>query len=185
MNNDTNNVYDENFNVDVAVPFSALYQLCGISRATAERRKQEGVFVSSVSVGQSHKALYPLRENLQRFREAESDKALRASLSAEVADLKAEKLKAEIALKRSQGELHQLKTAHTQGEYLRRDDVVNDLEMFFVQLRKFLQAVPPRVGGIVAGYVDPVIERHIEKDIQKDINEMLRAFCDASESFKR
>lgn len=177
-------VYDANFDPDVAIPLYQLCQICGISRTSGERRVKDGTFVSSMNVGRGNKALYPLKENVLKYY-AYKEEQLRAELQTDdVDELKAQKLKAEIGLKQSQGELHQLKTAHAQGQYIAKEDVVLDLERFFVQLKKFLQALPSRIGGTVAGYVEPVIERGIERDIQTEVNSMLQAFCDASEPYK-
>ena len=170
------------FDVDMAVPLTALCLLCGISPNTGHRHVRDGLFISTAK--RKNAFLYPLRENLLRFWSAKIEEAKDAAAPDDVEELKAQKLKAEIGLKQSQGELHQLKTAHAQGQYIAKEDIVLDLERFFVQMKKFMQALPARVGGTVAGYVDPVIERGIEKDIQEEINGMLQAFCDKAESYK-
>ena len=90
--------------------------------------------------------------------------------------LKEKKLKAEIALKESQGELHRLKTEIASGKYISVEEVQLDYQRFFVQLKKFVLAIPNRVGGMIGGYADPVTVRGVEKDLSKEVNTMLNAF---------
>ena len=45
-----------------------------------------------------------------------------------------------------------------------------------MQLKKFVLAIPNRVGGMIGGYADPVTVRGVEKDLSKEVNTMLNAF---------
>ncbi len=168
--------YDDKFNPDKAVPLLSLCKICGISKTTGERKVQDGTFVSSMTIGRGNKALYPLRENVLRFFAKKEEKVRAENQAEDTEELKAKKLKAEIELKQSQGELHQLKTEIAKGNYISTEDVALDYQRFFVLFKKFAMAIPARVGGYIAGYVDPVVERGIEKDIQREICSMLRNF---------
>lgn len=125
---------------------------------------------------------YDLLPTVMEYIKYLSDKAYGRTQSDKSEELKAEKLKAEIALKKSQGELHQLKTEIAQGKYISVEDVKLDYEKFFLIFKKFAMSIPSRVGGAVAGYVEPVVERGIEKDLQTEVNSMLRSFVVAAAS---
>ena len=90
-----------------------------------------------------------------------SDKAYGKSRSDKELALKEKKLKAEIALKESQGELHRLKTEIASGKYISVEEVQLDYQRFF---------------GMIGGYADPVTVRGVEKDLSKEVNTMLNAF---------
>ena len=87
-----------------------------------------------------------------------------------------QKLSAEIALKESQGELHKLKTEIQMGKYISVEEVKLDYERFFVIFKKFAMALPQRIGGIIAGYVEPVTSRAIEADVNREVSAMLTSF---------
>ena len=77
--------------------------------------------------------------------------------------------------------MHQIKTEIAKGKYIPIEDVHLDVQRFFVVFKKFAMAIPSRMGGIIAGYVEPVVVRGIEKDLQKEINDMLRTFIVAGQ----
>ena len=167
---------DEPIGVNSAISLVDLCELCDISIRTGQRLIQEGVFVSCGKEKGKNKNLYCLKDNLLSFwRKALEDEAKKHQTD-DVDELKAQKLKAEISLKESQGELHLLKTEIAKGNYISTADVALDYQRFFVLFKKFAMAIPARVGGYIAGYVDPVVERGIEKDIQREICSMLRNF---------
>ncbi len=91
-------------------------------------------------------------------------------------ELKKKKLEAEIALKESQGELHQLKTSIASGEYISIEEVQMDYSRFFVTFKKFAMNLPARVIGIIAGQLDPTEARKLEQDLSREVNGILEAF---------
>lgn len=104
----------------------------------------------------------------------------RGDASERTRELEGRKLLAEVALKESQGELHRMKTAIAQGEYITVEEAQLDLIRFLSQFKKFAMSIPSRVGGIAAGYVEPVEARGLEKDLNKEITTILRRFADAA-----
>ena len=111
-----------------------------------------------------------------------SDKAYGREQTVDNAKLKDSKLQAEIALKESQAELHHLKTEIAKGEYISKEDVKIDYQRFFVVFKKMAMAIPSRIGGVMAGYVEPVIVRGVEKDLKLEIDNILRTFIVAGVS---
>ena len=148
-------------------------QLFGLSVRRIQQLTQEGVLHTTATKDGRRYELVP---TIQAYVQYLSEKAHGKGHSEIENQLKEQKIKAEIALKESQGELHQLKTALTKGEYLRLEDVLSDYEHFFVVLKKFVSAIPARVGGTLTGYIDPVVQRRIEKDLQTEMTAMLRTF---------
>lgn len=90
--------------------------------------------------------------------------------------LKEQKLKAEIALKESQGELHKLRTEIAAGRYISVEEVKLDYGRFFVSFKKFAMSIPSKLAGRLTGFVDPVEVRSIENDLQKEVKRLLSSF---------
>lgn len=126
---------------------------------------------------------YDLKENIQDYIQNLQRRANgRRSLGEE--ELKKKKLEADIALKESQGELHQLKTAIASGQYISVEEVQMDYSRFFVTFKKFALNLPARIIGFVSGQLDPAESRKLEKDISQEINGMLEAFVIAGTEAK-
>ena len=142
---------------------------------------QEGI-IHTVRDPKGGAKKYDLVPTIQEYIKYLSDKAYGRSQNDKSEELKAEKLKAEIALKESQGELHQLKTEIAKGKYISTDEVAVDYQRFFTLFKKFAMAIPSRVGGYIAGYIDPIVERGIEQDLQREISAMLRSFVVAGQT---
>ena len=161
-----------------------LSEILGVSLRTVQRLAQTGVLEADGV--QNRNKMYDLPDAVQRYiayvreqYEKNDDK------QKSVTQLKEDKLKAEIELKQSQNELHQIKTAMMKGEYLPVEDVQADYERFFVVLKKFISAIPARISGQLAGYVEPVVMRRLEKDLQTDLSAMLRTFVVAGKASNR
>lgn len=91
-------------------------------------------------------------------------------------DLKNQKLKAEIALKESQGELHKLRTEIAQGRYMSIDEVKLDYTKFFLVFKQFATAIPARLISMLAGTVEPVEARRLETMLNSEVQNQLKAF---------
>ena len=126
---------------------------------------------------------YDLRENVQAYVQYLQRKANGRSTVTEE-ELKKKKLEADIALKESQGELHQLKTAIASGQYISVEEVQMDYSRFFVTFKKFAMNLPARIIGFVSGQLEPAESRKLEKDISQEINGMLDAFVIAGSEVK-
>ena len=118
---------------------------------------------------------YDLKENIQGYIQSLQRRA-NGRLSVTESELKKKKLEADIALKESQGELHQLKTAIASGEYISIEEVQMDYSRFFVTFKKFAMNLPARIVGMISGQLEPTESRRIEKDVSQEINRMLEAF---------
>lgn len=126
---------------------------------------------------------YDLKENVQCYIQNLQRRANgRRSESEE--ELKKKKLEADIALKESQGELHQLRTAIASGKYISVEEVQIDYNKFFVTFKKFAMSLPARVIGFVVNQLDPAESRRLEKDISQEINGLLEAFVVAGTEAK-
>ncbi|UED76088.1 hypothetical protein [Brevibacillus sp. DP1.3A] len=83
------------------------------------------------------------------------------------------KLRYEAELKREQAAAATLKNAIANGEYVKRDDVVSELQRFFVTLRRSMQGYSRKVAMEIAPYVDPDQVRIIEQNITDATNVVL------------
>ena len=69
-------------------------------------------------------------------------------------ELREQKMKADVALKESQGELHRLKTEIAAGKYISIEEVKLDYAKFFVAFKKFATSLPSRIIGMLSGGID-------------------------------
>lgn len=156
------------------VKVDVIAQLFGVSVRRIQQLTQEGVIKTSTADG--HKREYELVPTIRTYIQYLSDKAYGREISDKEAELKNQKLQADIALKESQGELHRLKTAIACGEYLSLAEVKVDYERFFLTFKKMALSLPSRLAGRVSNQLDPVEVRAIEKDIQDEISKTLTQF---------
>ena len=156
-------------------------RLFGVSVRRIQQLTQEGV-IHTVKDPKGGARKYDLIPTIQEYIKYLSDKAYGRAQTEKEGELKDEKLRVEIELKKSQSELHQLKTEIAKGSYISTEEVGEDYQRFFVLFKKFAMAIPARVGGYISGYIDPVVERGIEKDLQREINTMLRNFVVAGKT---
>ncbi len=151
-------------------------QLFGVTVRRIQQLTQEGVLLTKET---PEGRRYDLVPTIQKYVKYLSDKAYGKNRSEKELELREQKMKAEIALKESQGELHRLKTDIAAGKYISIEEVTLDYTRFFVTFKKFAMSLPSRLSGIVSGYVDPLEARHIEKDLQDEILKLLGAFVAA------
>lgn len=159
-------------------------KLFKLSVRRIQQLTQEGIIHSEKVSGQKGR-MYDLIPTIQEYVGYLQDKANGKARSDKELDLKEQKLKAEIALKESQGELHRLKTEIATGKYISVEEVQIDYQKFFIILKKFVLAVPNRVGGLLTGYVDPIVIRSLENDMTKECTEMLNTFVVAAKTTKK
>lgn len=113
---------------------------------------------------------------IQKYIKYLSDKAYGREKSDTEAKLKEQKLRADVALKESQGELHRLRTEIAQGNYISVDEVKADYSRFFIVFKNFALSIPGKMAGRLSGFVDPVEVREIENELQKEIKGLLDDF---------
>ena len=150
-------------------------QLFNLSVRRIQQLTQDGV-IDTVKVPGKGRC-YELVPTIQKYIAYLSDKAYSKTRSEKENELREQKMKAEIALKESQGELHRLRTEITQGKYIAVEEVALDYTRFFVAFKNFAMALPARLTDMVNGYVDPVEARRIEKSLQQEIRTLLSAFA--------
>lgn len=148
-------------------------RLFGVTGRRIEQLVSDGV-IDRVKV--SGGVRFELATTIQKYVKYLSDKANGRERSDAEAKLKEQKLKAEVALKESQGELHRLRTEIAIGNYISVEEVrIND-SRFFVVFKNFALSIPSKVSGRLAGFLDPVDVREIESDLQKEIKNLLSDF---------
>ena len=148
-------------------------QLFGVTVRRIQQLTQDGV-LETVKTPKGRR--YDLVPTIQNYIKYLSDKAYGKAKSETEAELKEKKLKADIALKESQGELHRLKTEIATGQYISIEEIKMDYSRFFVSFKKFAMSVPNRLAGKMTGFVDPVEIRRIEKEMQKEVTKLLNGF---------
>lgn len=149
-------------------------QLFGVSVRRIQQLTQDGVLETVHISGQRNK--YDLIPTIQAYIKYLSDKAYGREAKLSETELKEKKLQAEIALKESQTELHQLRTAIANGKYISIEEAQADYTKFFAVLKRFCSGLPSRVVGMIGSRISPVESRELEKDLNKEINDILRTF---------
>lgn len=148
-------------------------QLFGVTVRRIQQLTQEGVLPTTETVEGRR---YDLVPTIQSYVQYLSDKAYGKNRSEKENELREQKMRAEIALKESQGELHRLRTDIAAGKYISVEEVILDYTRFFVTFKNFAMAIPARVADMINGYAEPVEVRRIEKAIQGEIRRILTAF---------
>ena len=155
-------------------------QLFGLSVRRIQQLTQDGV-LSTTTTTKGRR--YDLVPTIQKYVKYLSDKAYgKAPKSDKEEELKEQKLEAEIALKESQNNLHELKTQIIEGKYILKEEVQLDYRRFFVVFKKFAMSIPSRVSGMINGFVEPTQARSIESELNSDIVNLLNGFVVAGVS---
>lgn len=151
--------------------------LFGVSVRRVQQLKQEGILATTPTIINGRRVNgYELVPTIQKYIRYLSEKANGRGGGLKEHELKEQKLIAEIALKESQAELHQMKTEIAAGKIIGVEEVSANYERFFQNFKKFALSIPNRVGGIIAGHIDPFEARGIEKDIQQEVYRALSDF---------
>ena len=148
-------------------------QLFGVAVRRIQQLTQEGVLPTTDTPDGRR---YDLVPTIQSYVKYLSDKAYGKNRSEKELELREQKMKADIALKESQGELHRLKTDIAAGKYIAVEEVTLDYERFFVAFKKFATSLPSRMASEVSGYIEPLEARRIEKELQAEITKLLQSF---------
>ena len=149
-------------------------QLFGVTVRRIQQLTQEGVLPTTETVDGRR---YDLVPTIQQYVKYLSDKAYGKEL-----ELREQKLRADVALKESQSELHRLKTDIAAGKYIAVEEVTMDYERFFVTFKNFAMSLPARLTDEISGYVPPLEARRIEKELHQKIRNLLVAFVVAGVS---
>ena len=149
----------------------------GVTVRRIQQLTQEGVLPTTET---TEGRRYDLVPTIQSYVKYLSDKAYGKNRSEKELELREQKMKADIALKESQGELHRLKTEIAAGKYISVEEVQVDYSKFFVIFKKFALSIPSKVAGIAQTVVDPVIARSLEKDLTYEVTNLLQGFVVAA-----
>lgn len=149
-------------------------QLFGLTVRRIQQLTQDGVLHTDVAP--DGKRRYDLVPTIQAYIKYLSEKAYGKSRNEKESELREQKMKAEIALKESQGELHRLKTEIAVGKYIEVEEVKLDYQRFFSVFKKFAMSLPPRLVDLVSGYLEPLEARRIEKELQAEVRANLTGF---------
>ena len=156
------------------VKVEVIGQLFGVSVRRIQQLTQEGVIRTVEVPGQGRR--YELVPTIKTYIQYLSDKAYGKSKSEKEAELKEQKLQAEIALKESQGEMHRMRREIAAGKYLDADEVALDYQKFFVVFKRFALSVPARLVSMISDQVAPLEARKIEKEMNEEVKRMLTSF---------
>ena len=149
-------------------------QLFGVSVRRIQQLTQEGIIETTQVPGEGRR--YELVATIQAYTKYLADKAYGREQSDREAELKEQKMKADIALKESQGELHRLKTDIAAGKYIAVEEVRMDYERFFVTFKNFAMSLSTRLVDEISSYVEPLEARRIEKELHQRVRNLLVAF---------
>lgn len=159
---------------------TAIAQLLGYSVRRVQQLTQEGILETEVPPGGGARK-YRTCETVQRFISHIEERGKESGEKSRAAELSLEKLEAEVELKKSQGELHRMKTAIAKGEYLPAEQAAEELAEFMATFKSFAMAIPARLAGTAAGYMDAASARALEKNLRKEVEAMLAVFVDAAQ----
>ena len=112
----------------------AIAQLFGLSGRRIEQLVADGV-IERTRVNK--KVCFEFVPTIQKYIQYLSDKARGKERSGTELELKEQKLRAEVALKESQGELHRLRTEIAAGKYISIEEVKADYSRFFIIFKNF------------------------------------------------
>lgn len=158
----------------------AIAKLVGCHERTIQQLTRSGDLENEAPPG--HKARkYRTCETVKKYiaYQVRIAKKKTAAGGAEVEELSLKKLRAEVALKESQGQLHKLKTAITEGKYVDTENAGRDLAEFLRSFRQFALNMPARAVRSMPGQVDAVTAKAMEKAMREELEAMLNAFTDA------
>ena len=149
----------------------AIGELVGLSERRIQQLTRSGVLETEAPPGRKARK-YRTCQTVQKYiahvrQKAQND----AEGAAELEELGLKKLRAEVELKESQGELHRLKTAIAAGKYV-------DTEILR-SFRQFALDMPARAVRSMPGQVDAVTAKAMERAMRAELEAMLSAFTDA------
>lgn len=139
---------------------------------------QEGILPTVETSGGRRYELVP---TIQRYVEYLSNKAYGKNKSEKEAELKQQKLEAEIELKSLQGDFHKIKNDIAAGKLVSVEDVKKDYRRFFTIFKKFALRIPNIISVKISGECNPTEVKRIEKDLNHDIITLLNNFIVAGE----
>lgn len=157
----------------------AIGELVGLSERRIQQLTRSGVLETEVPPGRKarkYRTCKAVQKYIAHVRQKAQDDAKDV---AELEELGLKKLRAEVELKESQGELHRLKTAIAAGKYVDTENAGRELAEFLRSFRRFALDMPARAVRSMPGQVDAVTAKSMEKTMRAEMEAMLTAFADA------
>ena len=154
---------------------TAISKLLGKSVRRVQQLTQDGILETEVPPGGGARK-YRTCETIQQYLAHIQQKAKETGEQSKAAELTLRKLEAEVKLKESQGQLHRLKTAIAEGEYIPAEQATEELEEFMVSFKRFAMAIPARAVGTLSGNVDALAVRAMERSMRKELETMLAVY---------
>lgn len=153
-------------------------QLFGVSVRRVQQLTQEGIIQTTKVLEDGHTVRrYDLVPTIQNYIKYLSEKAYgKSGRTDKELELREQKMKADVALKESQGELHRLKTEIAAGKYISIEEVKMDYSKFFVVFKKFATSLPARLISMISGSMEPAEARRIEKELAGEVNRLIGSF---------
>ena len=183
MANNTGKAPAEKAAILTAIPewadAGAIGELVGLSERRIQQLTRSGVLETGAPPGRKarkYRTCQTVRTYIAHVRQKAQDDAEGA---AELEELGLKKLRAEVELKESQGELHRLKTAIAAGKYVDTENAGRELAEFLRSFRQFALDMPARAVRSMPGQVDAVTAKAIERAMRTELEAMLGAFTDA------
>lgn len=158
---------------------TVIAQLLGKTVRRIQQLTQEGVLETEIPSGGGIRK-YRTCATIQRYVSYVENRARESGESSRAAELTLKKLEAEVELKESQGQLHRLKTAIAEGEYIAVDQVTEELTDFMSQFKRFALNLPTRMGGVMSGYAEHAAVKEMENAMREEMEELLRSFADGA-----
>lgn len=151
-------------------------QLFGVTSRRIQQLTADGTLKAETT---SKGRCYDMEQTVKDYISFLSDKAYGRETSDTEIKLKEQKLRAEVALKESQGELHKLRTDIAVGRYISIEKIKIDYSRFFVSFKTFALSIPSRVSGKLTSRIEPVEARALEQELQAEITELLSNFTES------
>lgn len=157
----------------------AIGELVGLSERRIQQLTRSGVLETEAPPGRKarkYRTCQTVRTYIAHVRQKAQDDAKGA---AELEELGLKKLRAEVELKESQGELHKLKTSIAAGKYVDTENAGRELAEFLRSFRQFALDMPARAVRSMPGQVDAVTAKAMERAMRAELEAMLAAFSGA------
>jgi len=154
-----------------------LCQLLNLSSRRIEQLVSDGIIDRERT---SEGVRFATVDTLKKYIAHLADKANGRKKSETETELKVQKLKAEVALKESQGELHRLRTEIQAGRYIPYEEVKVENSRQMIVFKNFALGIPNRIAGRLSGALKPIEVREIEKDLQETVKKTLRSFVSSA-----
>lgn len=173
-----NKIFDEkDLDKKLYCDSKVLAKIFGVTVRRIQQYTQDGIIET---IDTEFGKRYEMIPTISHFVKYQSDKLKNRGASKKEEDLKMQKLEAEIELKKSQGELHRLKTDIAQGKYIDVDIIQEDYNKFFSVFKKFALSLPGKVALKLNGYIEPIQIRGIEKETKEEVVKQLNGFIVAA-----